>query len=638
MYSVIVPLTNSTVTKETRDIYLKQLKAAKVNRIFLDIFGYGTEPETDLITAEALRENIEFFGREGIEAGVWIGYTIGHGADLAIGADFVPDISGYTKMMSLSGEVRENVCCPLDKNFRARMATYVSNIATSGAKTVLLDDDFRMSHGRGYCCACDLHMARISELCGEDVSRERLMEMAFTGKPNKYRKAWLTAQGEGLEIMARDIRDAVDKLAPDVRVSFCTTCMHFGVDGSDPIKLTKILTGKSATPFIRLSGAPYWTNGARPLISIIEIARMFACFCKNQGVELVSEGDTYPRPRYNVPSSYLEIYDAALRVDGQYDGILKYMVDYNGTPNFETSYLSRHEKNLPLMRGLDEIFDGKKPLGVNICLQKDAYKDLRDNADFEINGGSLKDPYPSEGAFLAFNGISAAYGEGGPCRIVFGENARGVDLSELENGAILDGLAAQILRERGVDVGIVDSVKFEDRAALYLTDVSEKERAFAHPSGVKYAEMKLSDKTEVVCKIIFGDGVMPFAYRYEGASGAKFLVFAFDSSSLSEDNGMYRGYLQQQVLKEGVEWISGKRLPAFIEKCPNLYLMCKGGDGKTAVALFNIFADSVDNGVITLDKEYSSIRFINCSGRLEGDKVILDSSIPAYSFAAFEVS
>ena len=101
---------------------------------------------------------------------------------------------------------------------------------------------------------------------------------------------------------------------------------------------------------------------------------------------------------------------------------------------------------------------------------------------------------------------------------------------------------------------------------------------------------------------------------------------------------MYRGYLQQQVLKEGVEWISGKRLPAFIEKCPNLYLMCKGGDGKTAVALFNVFADSVDDGVITLDKEYSSIRFINCSGRLEGDKVILYSSIPAYSFAAFEVS
>jgi hypothetical protein len=66
--------------------------------------------------------------------------------------------------------------------------------------------------------------------------------------------------------------------------------------------------------------------------------------------------------------------------------------------------------------------------------------------------------------------------------------------------------------------------------------------------------------------------------------------------------------------------------------------MCKGGDGKTAVALFNVFADSVDDGVITLDKEYSSIRFINCSGRLEGDKVILDSSIPAYSFAAFEVS
>ena len=56
-----------------------------------------------------------------------------------------------------------------------------------------------------------------------------------------------------------------------------------------------------------------------------------------------------------------------------------------------------------------------------------------------------------------------------------------------------------------------------------------------------------------------------------------------------------------------------------------------------SVALFNFFADSVDEPVITLDKEYSNIRFINCDGRLEGDRVILDKPIYAYTLAAFEV-
>jgi hypothetical protein len=46
--------------------------------VYLDIFDGGHD--MDLSTAEALRENIEFFESEGIEAGVWIGYTIGHGA------------------------------------------------------------------------------------------------------------------------------------------------------------------------------------------------------------------------------------------------------------------------------------------------------------------------------------------------------------------------------------------------------------------------------------------------------------------------------------------------------------------------------------------------------------------------------
>ena len=39
---------------------------------------------------------------------------------------------------------------------------------------------------------------------------------------------------------------------------------------------------------------------------------------------------------------------------------------------------------------------------------------------------------------------------------------------------------------------------------------------------------------------------------------------------------------------------------------------------------------------IRLDKAYRTIRFLNCTGKLEGDRVILDH-IPPYGFAAFEV-
>ena len=61
---------------------------------------------------------------------------------------------------------------------------------------------------------CPLHLARISELLGgEEITREILMEKAFTGGKNRYRDAWLQACGESLRILAKKLRAAVDSLA-----------------------------------------------------------------------------------------------------------------------------------------------------------------------------------------------------------------------------------------------------------------------------------------------------------------------------------------------------------------------------------------------------------------------------------------
>ena len=634
MYSVIVPLFNRSLTEETRDVYLKQFKDAKIDRILLCTFGYGTDSASDIETANSLRENIEFFGKAGIEAGVWIGYTIGHGCELVVGADNVPDISEYTKMINLAGQEREYVCCPSDEKFRRRIAQYVSAIATCGTELVLLDDDFRMSqHGPEFCCACDRHMARIGELCGENVSREELKELAFAKKTNKYRRAWLTAQKESLELLASDIREAVDKVAPDVRVGFCNSHAVWGVDGTDPVELAKILAGKNTKPFMRTQGAPYWHITRKgPIQSVIEQARHIAYLCKDSGVEIIAEGDTYPRPRYIVPSSLLEMYDAAMRIDGRHNGILKYMVDYNGTAEFETSYLTRHTRNLPLMEALSEMFDGKEMLGVNVSSCRDVFSD----ADLEMGVSGLY-PYPCAGAMMSFGGVSTVYGEGGICRAVFGEEARHIDLAEIEKGAILDGIAAKILTDRGIDTGISGDVAFLGKRITFLTDPEGKERAFIDPPDVRYAEANMSSNANVVLGAYFGDEIKPIAYTYENSDGAKFLVYLFDSMALRRNTGIYRGYLQQKVLKDGIEWISGKKLPAFTPKCPDLYVMCKGGDGKMAVALFNLFADSVDEPVITLDREYTNIRFINCEGRIEGNKVILHTPIYSNTLAAFEV-
>ena len=55
-----------------------------------------------------------------------------------------------------------------------------------------------------------------------------------------------------------------------------------------------------------------------------------------------------------------------------------------------------------------------------------------------------------------------------------------------------------------------------------------------------------------------------------------------------------------------------------------------------AVSLSNVFLDDIYDCEIQLDKEYSEIKFVNCSGKLVNDKVYI-SWIPPYGFAAFEV-
>ena len=55
-----------------------------------------------------------------------------------------------------------------------------------------------------------------------------------------------------------------------------------------------------------------------------------------------------------------------------------------------------------------------------------------------------------------------------------------------------------------------------------------------------------------------------------------------------------------------------------------------------SVGLWNFFADSVLAPVVELDRKYSTAEFVNCTGRLEGDRVIL-SELPAFGFAFFEV-
>ena len=125
------------------------------------------------------------------------------------------------------------------------------------------------------------------------------------------------------------------------------------------------------------------------------------------------------------------------------------------------------------------------------------------------------------------------------------------------------------------------------------------------------------------------------AYKYKNADGQRFLVFTVCTDALNHTAVAFRSYEVQAALQREIEWLAQKPLPVKTSHAPELYTLCKKGDGYTSVCLLNCFHDSVLSPVIELDREYSSIEFSNCSGRIEGNRVILDREIPVYDFIAF---
>jgi len=619
MYKTSVPLMNNLVNKKTRDKYLELLKKSEVERVLLIVDN----------NLKLLEENRIFFEKNNIEVAAWIGSTIGHGSSFP---GLEGDGSNGQTLVDLNGEPIFETHCPFDESFCIKTGKYIAEVAEkSGIKLIFLDDDYRLSqHGEEFCCACDMHMARIAEILGEDISREQLKKLAFKDKPNKYRHAWLSVQKESLEKLAHIIRNEVDKIDESVTVALCAAHSIWGVDGSSATEIAKILAGKNKA-IARLHPAPYWAvHCAMPLPVVCEISRMFAHFAKDQNVEILAEGDSWPRPRYSTPASYIEIFDAAMRADGNYNSILKYMSDYFSSVDYESGYFDHHLNNLPLLNKISEIFENKIPTGVYTPVDKKAFE----KADFSIADVSKNNyPFPFASRLLSMLSIPTAFDDTGIATALFGHEAENYIPKDF---LLLDGISAYILSNRGIDVGIDSVIGFAEKEISIIKSETDKHLICLNRQNARFLTAHLNKNVSV--KLSTEDNV-PLAYIYENASGQKFAVTLFDTTYLQNNSAFFQGYFMQKFFIDAIEWGSEKKLPVTVKDNPDLYVIAKKSkdNKKMAVALFNCHADSILKPIITLDKKYSKIEFVNCFGKLENDVITLSAPISAFSYVAFLV-
>ena len=633
MYKVAIPVTNWYPNREMdREGTLRELRRAGATRVWL-CTARGIEEE-DVLSAQltTLKRNRLFFEERGIEVGVWLS-SLGHGGALAH-EDGRPNARAarYTRLVGIQGGTCEDSFCPSCEPFATDYSQWIGRIAQTGAKLIMLDDDYRLSlhNAGGPGCCCEKHMAEYRRRVGEDVRREDMEKLIFTGGPNKYRDAWLAMGREALLGLAGRIRAEVDAVDPSVRVGVCAVMSTWDSDGLNAVELTKALAG-STKPFLRTIGAPYWAamgQLAKRLNHIIELARVQRTWCEGQGVELFTEGDAYPRPRFNVPAAYLEAYDMALRADGRFDGILKYMIDYTASLRYERGYIDRMVKNKPAYEWIERHLSPGEAVGADVVARCDWLKgaDLPD--DMTGERASSEAFYPAAQRLLTDSSVPVAYGTRS-VHVICGEDARAVDLDLLQDGAALDMAAARILTGRGVDVGL-DGFGAPVTAGGEEYFPVEDEYVACGPVE-RFVPVTLKVGADVLSTL----RGMPVCWKYENAAGQRFLCYAFDMDRAIWARSVTRGYARQRQLIEGLQWAGRRPLPASCPGEPDLYILCKRTPEGLAVGLWNLSCDVVISPVIRVAERGEVVAAWGGPAQAEDDEVAFDSDIAPFGFAGF---
>ena len=622
MYRISVPVKNDSVSGIGKELLCEELRKFGASRVFLAIGTYELDFSRRKKMLDELRDNCKYFKEQGFEVGAWL-WTF-----------WIKNKKEFKCMRSIDGDEITDFVCPSDENFLKFASEYIKDVAKCGVDLIQFDDDFRYGFLSGSTgCLCENHIKAINQSVNQSLSLEQIHKHIISGENNCVRDGFLQANGEYFKRFALSMRKAVDKVNPSIRLGACACMSSWDVDGTDARELAYILAGNTR-PFVRLIGAPYWAvnkSWGNSLQDVCELERMESAWTKDGNIEIIAEGDTWPRPRTNCPASYLEGFDTAMRVSGSVDGILKYGIDYYSNLGYETGYADAHKRNLKLYGEIDRIFASKGSVGVRVyeSMKKIGNMVMPTAVNTEVNIENLF--FSKSARMLAYNTVPTVYEGDGLCGIAFDENARELPKNALEKGLILDIAAAEILTQKGIDVGICKIGK----AIKGLTERFLNDGNRILTGNATAYEIEINNTAEVLSVIECGEKEIPFSYKYENEQGQRF--FVLNVNTREETDVALKNYARGKQLSNVIEWLGGEKLPAYSHGHPALYIQCKEGKDKLSVGLWNFFADPVYSCVVELGRNVSSVKGVNCNAMLDKHSVVIDEIHP-FGFAFFEVT
>ena len=179
---------------------------------------------------------------EGVPSGILIQSTFGHGA-ASIPARF-------QKMVGFIDGVEYNVYCPEDKELVEYLSAGIKRLAMEHPKVIMLDDDVRLFIRPFRGCTCPLHMKRLNEINGTNITREDFYNHVMS-HPNEdpITLSYVMLQREGLVNAVTKFREAIDSVDPTIQGINCTS----GEECDSVIFTNPIFAGKNNPTIVRVS-------------------------------------------------------------------------------------------------------------------------------------------------------------------------------------------------------------------------------------------------------------------------------------------------------------------------------------------------------------------------------------------------
>lgn len=528
----------------------------------------------------------------GIKFSWWMALTLKQGTKV-----------DYQHIVGVNGNESPVGLCPLDDRFIEDMGKKSALIAqTAQPEMILLEDDFSLqNYGKKYYfgCFCPLHLKAFAQKAGKFYSREELKKIFEEDKAETLdlRKLWAQCAKESLVKFCKGIRQAVDKVAPEVRLGWCETG-GTDADGFASIDIPQALAGKNTRPLIRIRSAWYSCFDSPQIFPEYLARSMYTAERMPEHFEAIQEADTYPHTTYYISADMLCMSNEISLAMGM-DNILLYAAQYRDDPMEDPSYLEMYRRNVNRFEALSKIGEQGHLDGVKIV-----YDPMAHSAKMMSREG--KTTYGNVFTMLSRMGIpfSTKYGKtallAGPIADVLSDD----EIKELlKGGLLLDAEAADILCKRGfsdlLGVTVTPVRKMFNGERMCDIPFLEGIRArtisnsVLNPAGsegsARHKNLIPHQGAEIITyypEVGTAEAAQPGIIRFTNALGGRVCVVAAIFTGNRSANIF--SLRKQEIFRRVFNWLNREDLPATVSRTPNMWLLVRKSADCTYICLTNL--------------------------------------------------